>query len=122
MEELGRRFGAETPGRAVGKERLPPARRPGLGGGARRAARRGWRKPGGSGHETLLREGPRSIVLWPAEEAVLSDRTLQGRIGADHYVTSCASKGARTVPRPHVPRDRWGGSSLIMSFDEGCAG
>src|SRR5690348_12997162 len=25
-------------------------------------------------------------------------------------------------PRPHVPRDSWGGSSLIMSFDEGCAG
>jgi hypothetical protein len=25
-------------------------------------------------------------------------------------------------PRPHVPVADWGGSSLIMSLDEGCAG
>src|SRR3954454_12261645 len=33
-----------------------------------------------------------------------------------------ASTLTERSPRPHVPRDRWGGSSLIMSFDEGCSG
>ena len=31
---------------------------------------------------------PLLVGLWPAEEAALTDRTLQGQIGADHYVTS----------------------------------
>ena len=30
--------------------------------------------------------------------------------------------GGVPVARPHVPRGRWGGSSLIMSFNEGGAG
>ena len=56
---------------------------------------------------------PLLVGLWPAEEAVLTDRTLQSQLGADHYVTSlreaveaCLEEAGRPAEEqaPGVPR------------------
>jgi len=53
------------------------------------------------------------VGLWPAEEAVLTDRMLQSQLGADHYVTSlrqaveaCLDEAGRPAEEqaPGVPR------------------
>jgi hypothetical protein len=53
---------------------------------------------------------PLLVGLWPAEEAVLTDRTLQGQLGADHYVTSlreaveaCLEEAGRPADEPAAP-------------------